>query len=493
MKRNSIADMKTLLEYSSDALLISDSKGKILYVTPSIKNISGITVETHLNRNIRDLLDDRLISQSATLGALEKEKSVTCRVRTVAGIDQVNTALPVIDPSGKLDRVVCNIRNLKFYQQQGLAAADMKTAAEAAAKDLQGTVSWAEERSYPYKLIGSGEHEIVVKSREMGAVVEMTRQVGKVDSTIIIYGETGVGKELVARLAHSCSSRSEKGSFIKVNCASFTQSLLESELFGYEPGSFTGALKSGKAGYFELANGGTLFLDEIAELSLEAQAKLLGVLQDKELFRVGGARPKTIDIRIIAATNKNLQQMVREGCFREDLFYRLNVVPIEVPPLRERRDDIPALVLHFSRKLQKQYMMKKELSPDLVKHFIQYPWPGNVRELYNLIERLFVTVPQRIITTAHLAGPYRFGHLKEAANQFAVKESSNFGNLKAIVEQFTAKENESSLKEIVSEFEMALVKKTVESCDTQEEAAKILGISLSSLTRRLRKMSGERG
>lgn len=461
MQRNSIADMKTLLEYSSDALLISDSEGKILYVTPSIEKISGINVKTHLGRNVRDLVKEKFLNRSATLGALEKEEPVTCKVKTIAGIQQLNTAIPVLDTSGRISRIVCNIRNITLYQGQ----------LRNREKDRAGSPAfapWSPDYDYPYRLIQSGEYEIVVKSKKMNYAVEMAMKVGEVDSTVLVYGETGVGKELIARLIHNCSYRSQTGSFIKVNCASFNQSLIEAELFGYEPGAFTGALKSGKVGYFELADRGTLFLDEIAELSLEAQAKLLGVLQDKELFRVGGTRPKTVDIRVVAATNKNLENMVSEGRFREDLFYRLNVVPIEVPPLRDRRSDIPALILYFTRKLQERYSLRKEIGPDLIEHLTRYSWPGNVRELYNLLERLFVTVPQKTITAAHLSGPY----------------------ISALSENCPAvKENTGSLKEMVDEFEMAVVRKTLETCSTQEEAARILGISLSSLTRRLRKIN----
>ncbi len=458
MTRDSIADMKTLLDYSSYALLISDSEGKILYVTPSIEKISGLNVKTHLGRNIRDLVKERLLNKSATLEALKKKEISTCKVKTIAGIQQLNTALPVLDSSGKLKRVVCNIRNLKLYQHQ-----------DEIALDLHDTPS--PEQNYPYRVIKAGDYDIVVESKKMTSVVEMAMQVAQVDSTVLVCGETGVGKELIARLIHSCSYRAKTGSFIKVNCASFIPSLIESELFGYEPGAFTGALRSGKTGYFELADKGTLFLDEIGELSLEAQAKLLGVLQDKELYRVGGTRPKTVDIRIIAATNKNLDNMVKEGKFREDLFYRLNVVPIEVPPLRERRKDISALILYFSRKLQEQLFIMKEISPDLIDYLTRYSWPGNVRELYNLVERLLVTVPQKVITTAHLSGPY-----------LAVSSNSSF----------YIKKNSGNLKEMVNEFELAVVKKTLDNCSTQDEAAEILGISLSSLTRRLRKLNSDK-
>ena len=459
MQRESMGELRTLLTHSSDALLISDPQGKILYVNPAIESISGLNVKTHLGRNIRDLIKEKLINHSATLESLEQRKTVTREVKTITGKRLLNTASPVLDSSGRLERVVCNIRSFEVYPSSGEEAAE-----------LQPYEPYSLEQGFPYRLVSidDGEYEIVVNSKEMESLVELAVHVAQVDSTAIIYGETGVGKELIARLIHNKSPRHSEGSFVKVNCASFPPSLIESELFGYDPGSFTGALKTGKPGFFELADKGTLFLDEIAELPLDVQAKLLGVLQDRQIVRIGGTRPRALDIRIIAATNQNLEEMVRAGSFRQDLFYRLYVVPLEVPPLRDRTKDIPALIQYFSVKLKQRYGIYKEMSPALMKHLTLYRWPGNIRELFNLVERLLITVSQETITPSHLSDTY-------------TDESKAMPN-------FVVNDNVGSLKEMVSEFELAVIKKALEQCNSHQEAAEMLGISLSSFTRRLRKI-----
>jgi transcriptional regulator with PAS, ATPase and Fis domain len=220
-------------------------------------------------------------------------------------------------------------------------------------------------------------------------VLQMAAQVARVDTTVLITGESGVGKELVADAIHRLSPRS-RGPLVKINCGSIPENLLETELFGYEPGAFTGARKQGKAGLFELAQGGTLFLDEIGDISFHLQAKLLRALQDREVMRVGGLKPLPVDVRIVTATNKDLERMVGEGSFRSDLFYRLHVVSIHIPPLRERKEDIPLLALHFVGKINAKYGLDKCLSPEVVDGFLMYSWPGNIRELENVTERMLV-------------------------------------------------------------------------------------------------------
>jgi transcriptional regulator with PAS, ATPase and Fis domain len=218
---------------------------------------------------------------------------------------------------------------------------------------------------------------------------------------VLIQGESGVGKELVVDLIHANSSRKNKP-LVKVNCGAIPETLLESELFGYEEGAFSGASKNGKPGYFEMANNGVLFLDEIGEMPLNLQVKLLRVLQEKEVCRIGGGSVLKLDVRIVAATNRNLYELVQENKFRKDLFYRLNVVPIYVPALRERKDDIAALSLFFLDIFNRKHGTHKRLTPEVLQCFLNYSWPGNIRELENLIERLMVTVINDTITTNDL-------------------------------------------------------------------------------------------
>ncbi len=243
--------------------------------------------------------------------------------------------------------------------------------------------------------------EVIASSRAMQKVLELVRRVAAVDSTMLLLGESGVGKGVLAREIHRASTR-WKAPFVKVDCAAIPESLLESELFGYAPGSFTGGRREGKAGIIEQAHSGTLFLDEIGDLSPSLQVKLLHVVQERRFTRVGSVQPIDVDIRIVAATHRDLEQMVAEGRFRADLYYRLNVVPVVVPPLRERSEDVPALVRAFVTRFCERYRVERQITPDTMEHLLAYGWPGNVRELENVIERLVVTVEGREIRPEHL-------------------------------------------------------------------------------------------
>jgi len=239
-------------------------------------------------------------------------------------------------------------------------------------------------------------HNIIGKSEKILEIFEIIEKVARTDSTILITGETGTGKELIARAIHKCSPRKDRP-FVPINCAAIPEQLLESEFFGYEKGAFTGAMRS-RMGRIEFSNQGTLFLDEISSMSLELQAKLLRVIQEQEFERIGGLKTIKVDFRLISATNQDLKEKIKEGTFREDLFYRLNVIPINVPPLRERKSDIPILVNHFLKDLREHNKTSvKRFSDKAMERLMQYHWPGNVRELKNLVERLSVLKQQGII------------------------------------------------------------------------------------------------
>jgi two-component system nitrogen regulation response regulator NtrX len=251
---------------------------------------------------------------------------------------------------------------------------------------------------------------------------------------VLIFGENGTGKELVARAIHHQSLRAQ-GPFVEVNCAAIPEELIESELFGHTKGAFTGALASRK-GKFELADGGTLFLDEVGDMTLKTQAKVLRVLQEQKVEPVGGASPLTVDVRVIAATNKNLAEEIHRGTFREDLFFRLNVIPFHVPPLRERREDIPLLARHFIATLSTEYGKRpKELSPEVLAHLTGLPWAGNVRELRNIIERLVIMTPGERIEASHLPAPLG-GAGPQAADSAATLGPADFPSLAEAREDF---------------------------------------------------------
>jgi len=231
----------------------------------------------------------------------------------------------------------------------------------------------------------------------MAQVIELATKIADVDSIVLINGESGTGKELIAKLIHKQGKGTSKP-FIKINCAAIPEQLLESELFGYEGGAFTGARKEGKPGLFELANNGTLFLDEIGDLPLLLQVKLLRAIQEKEFIRVGGTKTITFNARIIAATHRDIAKMVKEEAFREDLYYRLMVVPIYLSPLRERKEDVPLLIMHFIDKFNHRFGFNKKIMPQVIDKLVGYSWPGNVRELENIVERMMVTAPSEEIT-----------------------------------------------------------------------------------------------
>ena len=326
---------------------------------------------------------------------------------------------------------------------------------------------------------------IVGESSPIRRIKELIIQVADTDLSVVIYGESGVGKELVARALHACSHRS-RGPFIKVNCAAIPGDLLESELFGYERGAFTGADRE-KPGKFELANGGVIFLDEIGDMPLALQSKLLQVLQDSEFCRLGGQREIKVDVWVISATNHDLQEDIQEGRFREDLYYRLNIIKIVVPPLRGRREDIPLLVQHFVRTYQNRYNVTDfEMPPELLSLFMKYDWPGNVRELENYIKRLIVLrdfdeVEREIRRLAGVPLPP------------AGEESTGHEDLTQVVVQALAEAERGkvSLKEISKKVCAMVEKKVIDRIlertqGNKRQAAQLLGISYKALLYKLR-------
>lgn len=313
---------------------------------------------------------------------------------------------------------------------------------------------------------------IIGKSKAMQDVFELIQKISPTSATVLIEGESGTGKELVAKSIHFNSPRRDKP-FIAVNCSAFAENLLESELFGHEKGAFTGAM-SMKKGRFEIADGGTLFLDEIGELSPSLQVKLLRVLQEKTFERVGGIKPITVDIRIISATNKNLQIEVAEGRFREDLFYRLNVLTITLPPLRERIEDIRHLVAYFIQKFASERKIGvpiKGIDAEVERIFYQYPWPGNVRELENVIERAMILCPGDIITTSDL--PQNFKNNADNTLHFKIPSNANLSDTLLMIEQ-------------------EMIKRALKMTDNvQAHAAQALGIAKSGLSMKLKKFKLE--
>ncbi len=275
------------------------------------------------------------------------------------------------------------------------------------------------------KTVNKRKYEIIGESKVVNDLKKIISKVAKVNSTVLVLGDSGTGKELIARNIHLLSSRKDKN-FVQINCAAIPEELIESELFGHEKGSFTGAFEK-KIGKFDSAHRGSIFLDEIGDLSLKAQAKVLRVLEDGEIQRVGSSEMKKVDVRVIAATNKDLKQEIEKGKFREDLYFRLNVVPIFSPSLNERRDDIPILIKHFVKVLSEENnFKKKEFSDDAINLLVKYDWKGNIRELRNLVERVMIMTDSRIIKVNDLPEYFRTNFKEEVMDFSSIKEWRDF-------------------------------------------------------------------
>jgi TyrR family helix-turn-helix protein len=304
-----------------------------------------------------------------------------------------------------------------------------------------------------------------IRSAIMYKVMEKAVRLSQVDTTILLQGDAGVGKGYFANLIHNSSLRKDKP-FIRVDAGAIPEQLIESELFGYEGGAFTGALIKGKPGYFEIAEEGTLFLDEIAEIPLQIQVKLLRFLENSQIVRVGDTTTKTINTRVVAATNKRLENMVEEGKFRKDLFFRLNVIPLTIPPLRERVEDIPPLIYYFLKKFNQKYSTQKAIFPQALECLCSYSFPGNIRELSNLIEQLVVLLPSNKIDIEDIPSHIRTGYTNSKNNLLA---------------------HGWNLQETVADIEKDLIARAIDNFGSQRKAAKPLGIDHSTLSRKIKK------
>lgn len=380
--------LNLILDSSFGNIFVTDGRGKIIYVNENAVRALGASRETLLSMTAYDLVDKGLASSAASITALETRQECMQAVTLSNGITLAVNAKPLFNDAGEVEYVVVFSQNrtvvehfIQAIQQENQA---IRQAMSHVLEDTQT------------------EGLLVAESPATRKCLDIARKAAELDSTIMLYGESGTGKEVFARYIHRSSSRSKR-LFMPVNCAAIPQELMESEFFGYEKGAFTGSSKEGKVGLFEMADGGTLFLDEIGELNLPMQSKLLRVLETGEIKRVGGTKIKKVNVRIVAATNRDLRAMADDGSFRDDLFYRLNVIPVTVPPLRERREDTVVLATSFLERLNKKYSAHKRFTQGALEVFQEYPWPGNVRELRNVIERTFVVVPEEIITARHVA------------------------------------------------------------------------------------------
>ena len=398
-KEELIKELNVIFDSVTDGLYITDGDGITLRVNSAFEKITGIKSQNIIGKNVRKLVETGVFKKSVSLLVLESNSTASLIETLPNGKKALLTGTPIFDESGSLFRIVTTLRDM----------ADLNM--------LESRLVQTEKKSEQYRmellnlrLQKLDMEDTIVHSQSMRNVLRLAFRLGEVDSTVLITGESGVGKEIVTRAIHKAGADRNRPMITAV-CSAIPENLLESELFGYEKGSFTGADRSGKPGLFEIAEGGTLFLDEIGEISLNIQVKLLRAIQEKEITRIGGRKPIKINVRIITATNKNLEKAIKEKTFRQDLYYRLNVVPIRIPPLRERNDDILPLVNYFLNKFNIKFDRDVRFTSEALVQFESYNWPGNVRELENTVERMVVLASGPLIRKRDIAE-----HIREKIN-----------------------------------------------------------------------------
>ena len=415
-------------------IYVADGNGVTIWVNKVFEQISLISKNEVIGKSLKELVGSKYFSNSATLHILKTKSPVTVSFNTKTGKRLLSQGKPIFDNDGRLKYVVNTI-----YDISNIFPDDKK------------------ENNNVLPI----EYGIVAQSDKMQRVLNIAIKASNIDLPVLIYGETGTGKEVVAKLIHYAGKYKNRP-FIPINCAAIPESLLESELFGYEPGSFTGSNKAGKKGILELANKGTILLDEIGEMPFVSQAKLLRFLEEKEFMKIGSSKPTKVDVRVIAATNRDLRKLMLEGKFRKDLYYRLSTIYIYIPPLRERVEDIKMLAKYFLDNLNDTYKTKKLLSPELIRLLETLRLEGNVRELRGIVERMFFYSKSDIIS------------IKDYYESDSMQKNNPHGpseNLKDMVESYE--------KSILEEFYLKY--------RSTRKVAKALKVSQSSIFKKLKK------
>lgn len=447
-----------IINLLAERIVVVDRDGIILYINEAYCEFLGTTVEEAINRPVQDVIENTRMHIIAKTG--QKELAA---VHPINGSEMVANRFPLVvdgEIVGALGTVMFrNPEEWRMYKTkiQNLAE-ELKYYKTKVEKDLKS--------KYHFNgLIGNSPTFLATK--------KLAERISANNSSVLLIGESGTGKELFAHAIHNNSMRSSLP-FVTINCASIPEHLLESELFGYEDGAFTGAKKGGKKGQFQVANNGTIFLDEIGDMPLAMQSKLLRVLQEKEIQRIGGQKSIAVDVRIIAATHRDLEKMVEEGKFRQDLYYRLNVIKIEIPPLRKRKEDIPLISMGLLKKIEGKFYRKGiELSSVVKKRLMEHTWPGNIRELENVLERAINVLDGKIIELAHLPLYLRDLELENTC----VKETNTENKTSTIKHPLPVQ----PLKETLAKVEKDAILQALNVTNgNKQEAAKLLEIGKTS-------------
>jgi transcriptional regulator with PAS, ATPase and Fis domain len=439
-----------ILESIYDDFTIINKDGIIEKVLPNFQSVYGIPIEEAVGSSIYELEEKKIFNPCVSVRVMKTNKVETMMQLTKNNKYLMCTSIPIFDENGEFEKIISYTRDAEKYEL-------LKEEYE----NLNNTVSSYKVQLEQLKQEHKKSSKIIGVSKKITRTTEIALKASNFDATVLITGESGVGKNLFADLIHSSSKRKDSP-FISINCGAIPEHLLESELFGYEKGAFTGANQSGKAGLIELADHGTLFLDEICDLPLHMQVKLLKVIQEKKVMRLGSISEKTVDFRLIAATNKNIKKAIEEGNFREDLYYRLNVLCITIPALRERKEDIFPLISHFTKKYNEQYNLNHAFSSKSISYLEIYSWPGNIRELENVVERMLLTADDYLITEDQL--PYYI-----------------------YTDDNTEYKQKRTLKHILSDVEKKVILDCYEQYGTTTKVAKELGISQASVSIKLSK------
>ncbi len=444
-----------ILDAFADGIFISDASGTTIKVNRMYEQLTGIKMSEVSGKNVRTLREEGIFDHILNPEIVRTGKPATKAQQLRNGKKVILAGFPVFDEAGQLCLVVTFVRDITMITQLNDQMAEQTHLINQISDQLAYIAHKQAVNDAP-----------IYRSPVMEEVVSLLSRLAETDATILILGETGVGKDVFARFTHDRSLRRDK-IMLKVDCGGISETLTESEMFGYTPGAFTGASPKGKAGYFEMADGSTVFLDELGELPLSMQTRLLRVLQDGEILRVGSTSPKKVDVRVIAATNRNLEESVEAGTFRRDLYYRLNVATVNIPPLRERPEDIPPLAEHFLHEFTTKYKKSMAFMDVTMDMLARYAWPGNVRELQNLVHSLVVTRTTALISPRDLP-PHISGH--NAADSYYTDEV------------FIVKR---PLKSIMADIERDFLLRAIEIHGSVQKVAEIFQINRSTIFRKL--------
>lgn len=470
----------------NEGIYVLDKDGNYIYCNSSFLKMVGASKEEVLKLNAFELAPGGLVSVSVAVMAFQNKKKQTIvnNVVTPRGYQyrQLAIATPIFDGMGNIQYMLVEMIRLDIFQkryQKALLAEDKHCI------EIGGMAGVTDK-----------DDTFIAESAPMKNLVALAEQVAKVDAAVLITGETGTGKEVVAHFLHQHSTRSKR-KIIEINCAALPENLLEAELFGYEKGAFTGASSKGKSGLIEEADGGTLFLDEINLLPLALQGKLLRVLETHKSKRLGETEEKTIDFRLLTATNRDLKQCVAEGIFRADLYYRLNVIPIEIPALRNRKDDIVPLTMYFLDSFCKKYGRTKIVSKDCMEQLLRYEWPGNVRELKNVVERMVITTSIGATEIQQIPGelweltePEEDNVNQSWIHDAEVSQKKIANENRTVMSEMAEKvefPDDFSLKASVEAYEKHLLEDAVKKYGSSYKVAKVLKTDQSTVVRKRKK------